>query len=291
MRIKAPLVAREDNPTMPGITLSPDMHPDSPPLRRIAIPPVAPVFLPKEHGSWSLVLEPLALGLLVAPSWSGTALATAALAGFFARRPLMATIRPVSADRRRTAGKTLAALSTLAVIGLLEAGLSGRPAALWPLLCTALGGGLFVYFDACRDARAMAAELAGSAAFAFLPAALATLAGWPPATAFALAAVALARGVPTVLTVRTSLRLGKGQAGGAFAAMLAAGLAAAGLIILAQKQLVPWLAAGFATLFLLRTAWLVTPLRPVWPARRIGLIESILGALYVGAIALAYHHP
>jgi len=284
-------IARANNAIMCSFILSPGIHPDSPPLRRSAIPPVAPVFLPKEHGSWSLALEPLALGLLVAPSWGGTALAAAALAGFFARRPLMSTFQSVSVDRRRAAGKTLALLATLAAIGLLEAGLSGSPAALWPLLFAVPLGGLFVYFDARGDSRALAAELAGSAAFAFLPAALATLAGWPPAAALALASIALARGGPTVLTVRTSLRLSKGQAGGAFVSILAAGLATAGLFILAHQQLVPWLAAGFAILFLVRTAWLVSPFRPVWPARRIGLIESILGALYVGIIALAYHHP
>lgn len=53
---------------------------------------VGTVFLPKEHGSWSLALEPLALGLLVAPSLAGGALAGAVLAGFFARRPLKAAL-------------------------------------------------------------------------------------------------------------------------------------------------------------------------------------------------------
>ena len=59
------------------------------------------VFLPREHGSWSLALEPLALGLLVVPSAAGAALAAAALAGFFARRPLKAAAcRPLSRSAR-----------------------------------------------------------------------------------------------------------------------------------------------------------------------------------------------
>ena len=45
------------------------------------------LMLPKEHGSWSLALEPVALGLLVAPSAAGAALAAAAVSGFFLRRP------------------------------------------------------------------------------------------------------------------------------------------------------------------------------------------------------------
>ena len=48
----------------------------------------AQLTLPKEHGSWSLALEPVAFGLLVAPSAAGAALALAAVSGFFLRRPL-----------------------------------------------------------------------------------------------------------------------------------------------------------------------------------------------------------
>ena len=46
--------------------------------------------------------------------------------------------------------------------------------------------------------------------FAVLPAAFATLAHWPTTPALALAVVMLARNFPTVLTVRTYLRLNKG---------------------------------------------------------------------------------
>ena len=53
-------------------------------------PSLRALLLPREHGSWSLALEPLALGLIAAPSWPGAALALAALALFFARRPWQA---------------------------------------------------------------------------------------------------------------------------------------------------------------------------------------------------------
>ncbi|MGH8022300.1 MAG: YwiC-like family protein [Limisphaerales bacterium] len=43
---------------------------------------------PKEHGSWFLALEPVALGMLAAPSGAGAALAVAASSGFLLRRPL-----------------------------------------------------------------------------------------------------------------------------------------------------------------------------------------------------------
>lgn len=274
---------------MPGTTLFASLAESAPSRRRAVRPSAGAIFLPKEHGSWSLALEPLALGLLVAPSSGGAALAVASLAGFFARRPLKAAFPAEAADHRRPAGFALALLAILALAGLVEAGLIGGPAALWPLLVVAPLGGLFVYFDSQNGARAAAAELVGCAAFAFLPAALATLAGWSAPAALALAALALARSLPTVLTVRTYLRLEKHQRPRVAAAVLPALLAGGGVALLAAHQLVPWVAAALTALLLVRTGWLVSALRPAVPAKRIGLLEAILGALYLTALTLAYH--
>ena len=235
------------------------------------------------------MLEPLALGLLAAPSPAGAALALAALAGFFARRPLKAALAPEFTARRRTARKTVVMLSALAVAGLFETLVLDGVTALWPVLLAAPLGGLFVHFDRQNESRAAAAELAGSATFALLPAVFATLAGWSWPAALALAALALARSVPTVLTVRTCLRLAKGQKADA-RWPLAAGAVALGVIgALASHRLVPGLSVGLVALLLLRTGFFVTSLRPAWPASRIGMIEAAIGVLYVGVLAFAYH--
>jgi hypothetical protein len=290
MRIKAPASASDNNVVMPSTTQPANISPDSSPaLRVFAATPAGQVFLPKEHGSWSLALEPLALGLLVAPSYGGMALATAALAGFFARRPFKAALASGTTAHHPAASKALAMLAGLVVTGLLEAAVIGGPVALWPLVIAAPLGGLFVYFDSQNESRAAAAELASSAAFALLPATIATLAGWSTPAALALTAIALARSIPTILTVRTCLRLNKQQATGVRSPLLAGGLAVAGLGFLAVQHLVPWLAAGLAALLLLRTVLFVSPLRPIWPAKRIGKMEAILGGLRTVATALAYH--
>jgi YwiC-like protein len=44
--------------------------------------------IPDEHGGWGLTAEPVLLGLLVAPSWAGAALAVAAFVAFLVRTPL-----------------------------------------------------------------------------------------------------------------------------------------------------------------------------------------------------------
>ncbi|MDI1319227.1 MAG: hypothetical protein PSW75_03405, partial [bacterium] len=133
----------------------------------------------------------------------------------------------------------------------------------------------------------------GSAAVDLVPAALATLAGWTPASALALAGLALARSVPTVLIVRTYLRTRKGLSAGAFPALAAVTLALVFIGALSHWQLVPPVAIVLGVLLWARGCWLVSAFRPTWSARRVGLLEAGLGTIQVGALAAAYtgFHP
>lgn len=245
--------------------------------------------LPKEHGSWSLAFEPVALALLAAPSWAGAALSGATVAGFFVRRPLKLAVTLPAADERRGAAFRWALLFGVVAIGFLGlAGGLGSWMALWPLLAAAPFGALFLWFDLRNEMREAEAELAGSTAFALAPAAFATLAGWPAAPAFALAILAVARNVPTVLAVRSYLRLQKRQPTSAAGAVIAAGFSTGMIAVLARQGLVPGIALALSILLLARTLLLVLPIRPDWPAKRIGMLEAVLGLAHVLGIGLAY---
>ena len=80
---------------------------ERPPLRRVA--------LPSEHGGWGLTLEPIALGLLIAPSWAGLAVGAAALVGFLFRTPA----KLVAVDLRRH--RRLARTDMAARVAVVEA--------------------------------------------------------------------------------------------------------------------------------------------------------------------------
>lgn len=168
--------------------------------------------LPKEHGSWSLALEPVALGLLVAPTAAGAALAVAAVSGLFLRRPLKMLSREQDYERWKTARASVFVLAIIAVLGLSLTAKIGGVEKLWPLLPAALAGLVFVWCDSRNEAREGVAEAAGTVAFGLLPATFGALANWSGPASLALAAVMLVRGVPTVLTVRANLRIKKGQA-------------------------------------------------------------------------------
>ena len=257
----------------------------------VLAPSVTTVFLPREHGSWFLVLEPLALGLLIAPSWAGGALATAVLAGFFARRPFKPAFSAIPSVRRQIARETVVMWSALAVAGLFETVVLGGATALWPLVPAAFLGGWFLSLELQGENRAAEAEVAGSAACAFVPAACATLAGDSSTTALVLAGLALARSVPAVLVVRASLR-GRREGGTAWGLPgLVSLLAGAALAALAWGHFVPPVAGALGGLLFLRAAWLLSPLRPAWPARRIGQAEAVLGVLYVLLIVTNWPSP
>ncbi|MBK8479321.1 MAG: YwiC-like family protein [Opitutaceae bacterium] len=244
------------------------------------------LLLPRDHGSWSIALEPVALGLIAAPSAAGAALAVAVLALFLARRPLRLW-RDNSAEpaRRRAAAWLALVLTGAATTGGVLAGWRGGFMALWPLLLALPAAVAFVYFDLKGEARAATAELAGATAFALLPMAFGSLAKLPLATATGLAAAMLLRLVPTVLVIRAYLRSRKGQPalrGPAIVASLTGTTLAAAL---AASGIAPGATLGIALMLLIRALWLLGPLAPQLRAPAVGALESALGAGAVLALA------
>lgn len=247
------------------------------------------VVWPKEHGSWSLALEPLVFGLMAAPSVGGVALGVAVVAAFFARQPLRVAVRSADAARRAKARAALGLCGGIALLGTLGAAMAagGLGWLAW-LLPVAAGGAVFIGYDLRNAGREVLAEVAGAAAFAFVPAALAVLAGWTAREACAIAGVMIGRAVPTVLAVRAALRAGKGEETSSMAALVAASLALVAGIGLAWAGTVPRVAAwGLAVLAFRVFALLVFP-RPALRARTIGMIEAMLGGAFVVIIALAW---
>lgn len=252
--------------------------------------------VPREHGSWSLALEPVALGLLVAPSAASAALAVAVIAGFFTRRPLkLAATLPSTDPRRAAALRWTLLFAAIALAALLVAafafGANKQQSdwrALWPLLLAAPFGAAFLWFDLRGEMREAEAELAGSAAFALVPAAFATLAGWSAAPALALAALMLARSVPTVLTVRAYLRVAKNKPAQPGAALAGALGFLLGVAALAAFRWVPLAACALVGVLVARSVWLLSSLAPAWSPRRIGMLEAALGLVYLAGLALAY---
>jgi hypothetical protein len=236
---------------------------------------------PREHGSWSLAFEPVIFGLMAAPSAAGASLAGAVVAAFFARRPLRLVWRAENAKERAAAVGPLVALGALATVALGAAVWWGGLAWLGWLLPAAAAGAVFLYFDLQAAGREGVAEVAGAAAFACVPAAMAAAAGWEFAAAGALAVAMLGRAVPAVLTVRACLRAAKTGRRQAGAALVTTGVALVAGFALVRGGLAPTAAAVLLVLLALRTGALLVWPRPVCRARTLGMIETVLGIGFV----------
>lgn len=237
--------------------------------------------MPKEHGSWSLAFEPLALALLVAPSTPGAFLAVAMVAGFFARRPLRLAWRDRQPARRETAARVLAGCVFVATGAFATAVAVGGFGWLIWLAPAAIAGALFAWCDLRGEGREEFAEIAGAAAFAFVPAAFAILAGWDALPASALSLVMAGRAVPSVMGVRAFLRAAKGGQRRDWPALLMAGLFLFVAVLLVQRGAAPLFAAVALAALALRTLALLVVIRPAWRASTLGMMEAVLGLVFV----------
>lgn len=243
--------------------------------------------LPREHGSWALVFEPLLLALVVAPTWRGAGVALAAVMLFLARRPYQMVASGVGGAQARG---VLAALVSLAILlGAVAIGAAAGGVAV-PLAAGLFATGVFAWFERRRDGRAALAECAGAATFAAVAIVIVLLAAEVDGAAAALAVggFAIARSWTSILPVRVYVRRRKGQAASARAAWVIAGLACVGACA-SVVRLGSWVPVAWTMVFAARTAWLVGPWAPCWPARRIGWMEATIGlvACVTTAISLS----
>ncbi|HUP46546.1 MAG TPA: YwiC-like family protein, partial [Thermoanaerobaculia bacterium] len=247
------------------------------PRRPVAIRPLA---LPNEHGGWGFLLEPIVLALLVAPSWSGGLVATAAVFGFLVRHPLRLALQDAVRGKRypRTIACRVLALSYLIAAGLALAAavMIGGIRILIPLGLVAPLALTQVLYDGWNRSRELLPEMSGAAAMSSVAAAIAIGGGMPIAAALGLSGIILARSLPSILYVRRLLgrmpawpAVVLHVAAVAFVALYASPYAVAAMVIL-----------------LLRAVWGVTHEAP--RAQTIGWREIVFGAVTVFLAALAY---
>jgi hypothetical protein len=179
-------------------------------------PSLAKVALPTEHGGWSLTLEPVLLGLIVAPTWAGAALGGVALLGFLIRTPLKLAI----GDRRRGRRLDRSALAErvtliegVALVLLLAAAAVGAEDPFWlPLAAAVPLFAIEMWFDVRSKSRHLLPELAGTVGIGSVGAAIALAGGTDPLIAWGLWLIAAARAVAAIPLVRVQLRRAKNQA-------------------------------------------------------------------------------
>jgi hypothetical protein len=250
------------------------------------------VALPVEHGGWGFLLEPIILGLLVAPSVAGAALGSSALFAFLARHPLKLAMadrqRGVRQPRTVLAERVAAAYGLAAALALAAAWpLATR--AFWPFLAAAAPVGLVqLLYDVRLKGRQLVPELAGALALGAVAPAMARAAGWEAAPAACLFGILALRAVSAILYVRARLRLDRGMPAGvrpSVAGHLAALVLACALALSGQA---PWLAAVAFAILLLRAVHGLSTARGSVRPQALGFRELGFGALTTALLALGY---
>ncbi len=250
------------------------------------------VLVPAEHGAWGFLGEPLLLGLFVAFSWPGLALAAASVAAFLARH----TLKLAMGDRRRgkcyprteMAERALLVLGPLAVAGVVAAVAYAGPRVLIPVALALPAATVALAYDLRNRGRVWLAELAAPIALGASAPAIALAHGWELVPALALWGVLIARGVPSILYVRARLRLERGQPVAWGVSEAAQGAALLGVAWLAAGGFVPWLAVAAIAVLAGRAFVGLSSLRKPVTAQRVGFTELGLGLFTVLLAAVGY---
>jgi hypothetical protein len=241
------------------------------------------VAMPPEHGGWGFLLEPIVLGMLVAPSWAGLFWGVAALGAFLAQHPLKLAYTDRKRGRRyaRTAAaeRVLLIYAGVALAGFLLALALGGVKPLVPLALVAPLGLVQVVDLLGNRGRELSRELAGAVALAVTAPAIAIAGGESATLAFGLWAVQAARALGSVIYVRERLHIEKGKPAARGWVLASSGLALVAIALLARWDVVPVLAVVAIAILLARAAWGVSPWRRPARAQKIGVLELGFGLL------------
>jgi hypothetical protein len=245
------------------------------------------VAVPSEHGGWGLTLEPVLLGLLIAPSWAGAALGVAGFIAFLVRTPLKLVLvdrwrhrwLPRTRAAARVAGVEVAILVGLAVAAIGTAGWGW----LVPVTIAVPLVAVELWFDMRSRGRRLVPELAGAIGIGSVAAAIAVAGGESARLAVGLWLVIAARAVASIPFVRVQvdrLRHGHGSRPISDRAQLAGVVIAAATVVVDTR-----LAAGAVAVGALAVGQLWWVRQPPIPAKRLGMRQLLLGLAVVAVTA------
>lgn len=253
------------------------------------------VALPVEHGGWGFLCEPILLGLLVAPSVAGVWISLATVAAFLLKRPLKLFLtgnEPLSKPtRRRVAMYVSIAYLIVAAIGLWLGVSRAGFGVLVPLLVLFPFVVVYLLYDTRKQSKRLLPEMAGPIGLLGVAPSIALSAGDPPALAWALWAILLARTIPSILYVRARLRLERGEkirrapVVGWHVGFLA------GIGVLVVRGSIPLLTVAGLLMLLIRAVHGLSSMRRRSKVTRIGFLEIAYGLIYILVTVLGYRFP
>ncbi len=247
------------------------------------------VALPREHGSWSYVLEPFVLVLVIAFSLPGLYLFLASFLFFLAHRPvkLVFSLQPVPESRLLAIAISILYISVGLVILFLTLTLLPFNAVL--LYASGLLIMLFyLLFDIYKKKRSLLAEQVVPLALAFMAISVLLIDGWSKERSLALFFLLLTRPVPTTFYIHTRLKLEKGL-GYSKKMVYFSNLMA--LFYVTAGAITGWIPISviFAVLILsYRAVNGISANRKRVTVKKMGMMEFAYGAAFIAITAIGY---
>lgn len=246
------------------------------------------VAVPSEHGGWGLTLEPVLLGLLIAPSLVGVVLGLGAFVAFFVRSPLKLVV--IDVRRKRWLDRSQLAMRFAIGELVVLAGIAG--AALWaagrswlvPVVIAMPLVGVEFWFDVRSRGRRLVPELCGSIGISSVVAVIVLASGHSVSLAVGAWLVLSARAVGAIPFVRVQISRLRGTSMNTRSSDAAQAIAIGiGVVaVVTERQMMAGL-LGLLTFAVLQLVWVRrTPLAP----KVLGLRQMAIGIGLVGLTAV-----
>jgi len=255
-------------------------------------PNLRSIALPAEHGGWGFLLEPIILGLLVAPSIRAVLIAVAAISFFLVHQPLKLAIKDHRKKRRvlRTAWAEKFAIGygLAGSIAFLSVLLTSPLSFVIPLMIGSIFGLVQLIYDSQNKSRHIIPQLCGAAALASTVMAITLLSGWSWLAALMLWLLLVVRAITSILYVRARLRLEYGKT---YSAALVHGTHVFSLLLivtLAGRDLIPELVLIPFILLTCRAFYGLSPWRKSVQPKVVGFSELAYGIITILIIAIGY---
>ena len=251
------------------------------------------IALPNEHGSWGFLFEPLAAAFAVAPSFAAVWISLLVIGAFLTRQPLKFLLGDLM-QKKRLPRTALALRFALIFGGIAFCGLVGSfyfaPAQSFiPFVIVLPPVVYLIAQDVSRRSRELWPEALAAVALSSSIAALALADGWNYPAAFALWAIIAARLIPSVLYIRSRLRLEKGKKFTRFAPLAAHVLALAALVAFYFTGLASLLTVLMTAFLAARAVVGLSAYRKIMKAKQLGVREVIYGVIYALTIVVGYY--
>lgn len=250
------------------------------------------IVLPSEHGGWSLVLEPVVLGLLVAYSLIGLLLGLSFLFLFLLRHPLRLVIADIKKKRlfirTYTAGIVSAIYFIISTFFFITAIIQTNIIVVYPILFAVPFFMIYVIIDIFIQKRALLSELSGPLALGSIAPSIAMANDWLLFPALGLWAIIIFRLIPSIFYIRVRLDLEKGKQIDKLPTLVLHILSIIIALLLIQMKMIPFIVITAYIILLIRAYIGLSNFRKPTPTQKIGFMEITYGGFTILLAATGY---